>query len=522
MAFVSRQKREFDINVGCSTELVSPASYVTNPERKIRGTLAPFSTSSMRGVHSIPYQFTPGPGEYNKPDTATMGKITGAGTAFKSRSKRNSLIRNKNIPGPGQYSLQTKDWVRLPANRSPMFGGGRAEPPLKDNNSPLQWVRVATAPSIPAREQKYGYKVDTRGELVPKKSPERKQTYFREQKLETLTNGSPWSHSKTKRGIFNPRHGPGPGHYSGEVIREATDPYPLGGKGFSSLASATKRFQNPETPGPGPAAYDKVRAAEKLLRKQLEIGSAPIGGLAKREALFIPKSSNPGPGHYDYFSKGRKRELLGRERPRTTSTAPFTTTSKRFQTKVDYLIGPGDYSLGSSLEKESFGRNASFGITADRFSRRNRTNLAYTGAPGPGSYDLPRSNKVRVPAVSFASNSKRFDKWGKSHAPPPGTYDTNVSWERFKAQKGGTGNFKSKTTRFVPNTAAKNPGPSDYAPPVNGKPEKRVMRNAPPSFGSGSLRFEPNKAAQLPGPGAYRVDNHLSMSPKRSYNVTIS
>ena len=72
-------------------------------------------------------------------------------------------------PGPGSYPppdyWQSVDRVAL-----------RQMELERAENAPVRWMRVPTAPSIPGREQSYGYEEGANGELVQQKPVERGHT----------------------------------------------------------------------------------------------------------------------------------------------------------------------------------------------------------------------------------------------------------------------------------------------------------------------------------------------------------
>jgi len=529
MAFVNRNKRHTDEFFSSSiqtTEFVGPGAYVDTNSINPRscGGLAPFGASADRGVLSIPYKFSPGPGEYEATNTSQLGKISGASTAFQSRTKRHTFNQKSPQPGPGKYAPKKNDWVRFPENQSHFFGGGRAknEGGMRGSTK-IEWVRVAQPPSIPYKREKYGYIPGDFGELISEKGPD-----LSNQEMNTAASRqtsqhhhvSPWKVSKTRRSLFDAKPSPGPGTYNlSSDNHPSNDYYQQQSFGTSSLASNTKRFAKAETPGPGPFGYDKVKASQAL-RKKIDIyGGSHFGSTAERKSVFIRDNSNPGPAYYGHHHQNRhldKRRLLNPSRMKKSTSTAFSSTSQRFGSKsFSHSVGPGEYTVSSSFEKESFGRNASFGITAKRFNKK-KGGKTYA-MPGPGFYNSTKPPSPKPLPVSFGA-AKRFVS-AKDERPPVGIYETRMSWGKGSPSRTpGSAAFKSKTKRLDPASNKKIPGPGDYE--IGSKNKGRVIRATPPSFGSGSTRFENIKSHLSPGPGSYG-DGGQALTAKKTYNVTI-
>jgi hypothetical protein len=89
-------------------------------------------------------------------------------SVFKSKAARFNEAANEQslTPGPGQYSTKSewngrkKKKVREISNKS-------------NTGAAITWVRVPTAPSIPASNQSYGYEEGDYGELIMQKPPKK-------------------------------------------------------------------------------------------------------------------------------------------------------------------------------------------------------------------------------------------------------------------------------------------------------------------------------------------------------------
>jgi len=232
----------------------------------------------------------------------------------------------------------------------------------------------------------------------------------------------------------------------------------------------------------------------------------------QREDSFKPKNSDiPGPGSY-YSSKA----IHGKSGKMDSA---FASSVERFKFKYKDVPGPGIHhfpnTASPALMKESFGRNASFGMTSKRFVKNTCQGVNLLETPGPGSYCQPGVSKVRYHRLNsqFASVTSRFTEQ-KSKAPPVGSYNVNG----FKIKDSGSTNvFRSTTTRDR-GRSSNTPGPTAYES-WNSK-DRLASKPLGGSF-SGSLRFKKKKnLTKVPGPGTY---SHAvgAIATKKSYNITI-
>lgn len=162
MAWTSRTTRETN-KVGFAPvntpAHVGPGSYKPVSGFKKRGpSHAPFSSTSYRQAVSEQGTTvaTPGPGAYDgagvPPSVVGKARRVAVETPFMSFSDRFRAQPTAENPGPGQYKTPGAfDKVLRNSKRASTSGGvGGADAPA------VTWVRVPTAPSIPAPSQSFG------------------------------------------------------------------------------------------------------------------------------------------------------------------------------------------------------------------------------------------------------------------------------------------------------------------------------------------------------------------------------
>eukprot|EP01064_Diplonema_japonicum_P035943 TRINITY_DN792_c0_g1_i2.p1 TRINITY_DN792_c0_g1~~TRINITY_DN792_c0_g1_i2.p1 ORF type:complete len:562 (+),score=98.80 TRINITY_DN792_c0_g1_i2:35-1720(+) len=535
---------------------IGPGSYQTLGNGLLKGSsgkysIPPFSSSVERGGGVVVAQ-TPGPGHYSSPAPGAGGELTGSkmSSQFASKTARMytdlTLTKKSVTPGPGSYSA-SELWVHstpAPVSKS------------QKNNKIINWVKVATAPSIPAPTQSYGYEEGTKGELIPGKPPHAGHAGCgydtagpgEYEPSDTLQKKKPaalnFGKSRTGRGVGDVAKevatAPGPGHYNPSVRQQ--EPTDEEKKLNSVFASATKRvFVSKEAASkPGPGTYNAPLgfAAHATQMAALNPNSAQAFGmtLPKHEAMAIAPKESPGPGQYKCQSNFDSQKDKW-----AVTHGGFSTTSVRFNapaTTEKQTPGPGHYTdgtegntaLSSKLHRRMNGRYGVFGTTSQRFpSQKIEKEL------GPGSYDPKtvlkpadaRRKDMRMAA--FVSNVARMPK-AKHSTPGVGEYDASRS-------SGVPGGFVPGELRFKPEKPSQSPGPGEYVashgtidakilgPPVlvngkltrlqNGTTDKSGSKR---SIGDRALRFPVNKLAHQPGPGHYETNGTLI---KRTFNITI-
>ncbi len=265
MAFVSRTTRDSN-RVGFAQTAggdLGPGSYsIPSGIKSAKPAFTAFGSTTGRGnlgaAGSGVAFVTPGPGTYSTPGIGAV------------RRKRNSMYKSKqsrfgskktsfNAPGPGSYSMKSSFKVSRKKMLPKPARVQQQDLTLGGNGAPVTWVRVASAPSIPAPSQSYGYEEGEYGELIMQKAP---NSGFSGKKGDQAGPGAynvrtelgggrgrsiDWARSQTTRTDFtkNSVGGPGPGHY--QNIQPQTDPSGMESmerNGTSSFASKSSRLNN--------------------------------------------------------------------------------------------------------------------------------------------------------------------------------------------------------------------------------------------------------------------------------------
>ena len=111
--------------------------------------------------------YFPGPGRYNPPTMVAVPPKPAFESPFLSFAERFGAKHVLDVPGPGAYetptSLSSKPKGRGGGGGSAAGVGGM---PPAGSEPAVSWVRVPTAPSIPSREQSFGYEESNKGQLV--------------------------------------------------------------------------------------------------------------------------------------------------------------------------------------------------------------------------------------------------------------------------------------------------------------------------------------------------------------------
>jgi hypothetical protein len=528
-----RSKRPDIFSEGTTPASLGPGSYDPNmPDFKPRAGVAPFGSTSER--ITIDCAFTPGPGAYD-PDVRPQRNSSHLKPSSQFASKEHRMGRESmkppgyDVPGPGSYSGElVKDYVAPKAARTLHSGTG------------INWVKVATAPSIPARGQSYGYKEGSYGELVQQPVPYDGYTGAGSDKpgpghynaTDIVTRhgikGSSIEMSRIPgrgevpnivRGNMGPAaSNPGPGSY--DVDRAATSHVLRGGvmakKQTSAFSSTTNRAPlSTNMYGPGPGAY-KPSSTFKSLREHLAanpdtfhaFGSSGLNPRSEAKRLDVP-----GPGSYTQ-TVIPKPPVDGVQK-----SAAFASNIDRFATPPSIGPGPGGYdnanpTLVDDLKHRVSGKFGAFGSTSARLP----ADIPPT-APPPGTYnpksdvkiaDLRRRDK-RSPA--FRSSGDRDDPSHKTQGAPT-FYDVKYDWPKPTTNNPA---IAGTVPRLHQPKRDEVPGPGKY-PAQNYLSDKaRTTTHSGPSVWSKADRFS-GGASDVPGPGAYNPANSLI---KRSFNITI-
>ena len=525
---------------------IGPGAYVGVDPPKTLHAYAPFSSTTIREQQYA--SFTPGPGSYSasnllgtKPvyaDPLAGERLTGP---FASKNERFRGKKQELLPGPGAYDVGTT-WSKA-----------RKAPPKQEWNS-MNWLRLPSAPSIPAPSQAFGYDETANGELVMQKNPEKVYEgtmkdsvgpgHYNVRKADEVwkAKGTAWHKSKAQRLTSTaPTTGPkvGPGAYNEFQISlapmykfrpnavfassskrasyvPANDP-----KAVKSEANSDEEDER-EDAIPGPGTYLSAEHASSFNVRPVPQRLQFFGSTSSRFDRKKPLNPAVGPGTYGDL---RKPVVPAQG---SDGKAPFSSKDHRFHQRPNSNPGPGSYKelhFTEDSKRKVWGRQGVFGTTEKRF-------VAAAGGvatPGPGYYPPDADKRVgihntvkRKPHSVFASKSKRtLDV--KQEGPAPGQYEA-VSGFSPKTTVGGTGNpllagigenkkreaaFNSKSQRFSGNSQEAPLGPGTYDPKLPGHK---------PAFIPKASRFQDKARGSNPGPGSY-YDEQLGTWNKRSYNI---
>ena len=164
MAFTSRAGKRNYLTMSTTGPGVGPGTYSDmNPGKSsVRYSVPPFSSSVERNGSGAAQMQTPGPGHYGSEVVLPRAGSSHQSSQFASRTSRMHLSKSL-TPGPGSYPTPSS-WG---TDHTPQLGSTTQQ----DRYKAINWIKVATAPSIPAPNQSYGYEEGTRGELVQGKPP---------------------------------------------------------------------------------------------------------------------------------------------------------------------------------------------------------------------------------------------------------------------------------------------------------------------------------------------------------------
>jgi hypothetical protein len=512
---------------------------------------------------------TPGPGAYSLGDTREIRM--GPAAAFKSKSIRfPEKDDTASTPGPGQY-VHKLDWVKKRNKFDKQKGSNSTSynSLLGEKNveagAAVTWVRVPTAPSIPAPNQSYGYEEGQYGELIMQKAPH--QGYSGKKgdvpgpgeytpsvvPTSTHTRAVDFSRSKSKRVDFGKTgtETPGPGHYN------LTAP-PIA-NAFSNLAPSapsavfksrverkgTTLEQAATVPGPG-----QYQVGTSFQRREVPETHQFFGSTSQRFQAVRATKGNPsvGPGSYKATIGAFEKKIT------TAATGPasvgvgFASTAVRENKAKEVTPGAGAYdnhlacSIETDLKKKLVSRSGVFGTTTKRFMHAQGNDdqllcrdplkhslvagLLDSASMSSGdnlNYNNNREKEPPKPSAAYASNTKRFDAniGGKDKKPAPGEYEISQKWV-----KGKQGLFFSGGDRFNHKIENDLPGPGQYSNPIaainihtnsTSESTKHMISTAP--------RFEQpvkRRVGEVPGPGSYDSEYLYGNLNRPTFNMAIA
>lgn len=572
MAFVFRAPR---FRQGPGADALGPGSYniighddAHAPRRAAVG-MAPFNSTAARIPHD-PRDDVPGPGAYLPVGLPAATRSSPASAAFRSTAARSS---SRVRPSSPTSSLTSRRFATPNANastpvsfiahtpwegRSAAASGRRRRrraPPV------VSWVRVSTAPSIPARAQSHGYVENAHGDLESRPAPFPTRTgvgsdrvgpadYQVDDRALRVTKTCDFGRSRSVRAPCRRRatSTPGPGAHS------IPDPWQAAGRGASFTGGPERFVERPAT-GPAPGQYDVAAQRSAARRNAIPKEQQAFSRWSDRWRAPPTSDAAPGVGAYDLRALSSfqtatdvklRRAALG-----IKDSAPFLTGAVRFQAAAAGAgagtPGPGAYAPEKAargdpdLEAYKRSRRSGFGVGAERYddddvccgrllltrmrSGRFPSRSTVQGdVPGPGAYTPPVHVEPRYksgrPTGAFQSKTKRvlLQEAGQD-APPPTAYNLMATWAP-KKRLGSAGHvFISGQKRFADGPTSQAPGPGAYAAPDD-KAGRARSGGAVSAFRSRSSRFADGSGNGVPGVGSYDlVDDDALL--KRSFNITV-
>ncbi|KAG9406600.1 putative palmitoyltransferase zdhhc4 [Aphanomyces cochlioides] len=467
MTITTRSRRATSFSSGHTPAVVGPGTYA--PEHALQPTIHPsysaFASSNKRDLNKNvgTSAITPGPGAYITEVPPSTGGAGGhSSNVFTTKVPRfaphapgSTIYLPSTVqenPGPGAYTC--------PSTLEPTERVTALRPPSHQFSNLLK----QGVPTIPRKEQSYGYSTDEDGELHRHSAPA--STYsglgqdtvgpacynVRKEPAEDITATVASLKSTTKREVWDelsPRiHIPGPGHYNPKnTLLKGEKP------------SAVFASKVPILPEPKRIQPDEEKALLLALNEQNHPVKQKYRGVKKEQfgstsgrtdiasnisTPFITPTCNETPGPGTYVDKKTNR-FAASHRPHQRPTlrddgVGFQAVSERpclAKTKTNNPMGPGAYNpVGQDLtlekkvrQRQNVGRMGQFGSTTERFlwNMTPESMEPDEQTPGPGTYapEQPQNNAPprngRRPRVytssAFRSTTSRFPKSNNNHAP---------------------------------------------------------------------------------------------------------
>lgn len=384
---------------------------------------APFLSTSERKLGTGAAADLPGPGYYSG-DAVSHRTYSGKPSdVFRSETRRFQAPQAKNItPGPGTY-LGHEEF----GNKDKGLGGN-----FKAESDRIKWVRVPTAPSIPGREQSYGYEEGEQGELVMQ---------------------GPLDLGHSGRGDDRP----GPVDYNPRVEFTRRQSAAIDFSKGEDRSVILSRTRASTTPGPGHynaakglGAVDEDIHVRRGIRRKRQRPTASFHHGSKRDRLQSVgrQGVSPGPGDYTVPSG------LDVKRDPCRKDLSFLSTSRRFDdpamgnctNKNNRAPGPGSYISAPS----------DFDRWRTLFRTRHRT-----GPAGATSQNAPIG--FQSTTLRFADDLPRNNELGPAAYNPGGMAD-EVNRKGAGRRGGAGGAFGSTSRRFPVESAGQQnmPGPGYY------------------------------------------------------------
>lgn len=414
---------------------------------------APFSSTSERLFHEKKKtsMHTPGPGAYRAwelHDSVQRREESRTSNIFKTGVPRLDYERTEfsTSPGPGSYNLM-QGWIKPKHSYNRYNVQQQSLAPSEGvSETRLIFRKRATAPSVPARNQSYGYEETSAGDLIMQEAPKVGFTGIKEDTvgpgryrptLKPKHRFTDFSRSTTTRKLFSVNANPGPGQYTEPIAKSpgaegsdqeqatrtsagattrtartgATSAPAMPSSNFASKVKklAENQAEKERTPGPGSynAAYSSRVTTATLSREAHGFLSTVSRSyeIDETQSHAAPTPLlTPGPGTYQneqssFFSRqSTYKDPMNIES--AGHVAPFSSTSRRFIVPRHLLTmpGPGAYdednenSFVTTLGKRVMSRAGVFGTTATRFGKvsaggsNSYDRQEDSTSPGPGAY----------------------------------------------------------------------------------------------------------------------------------------
>ena len=489
---VFKSERSLEIPIDEQNNKLGPGEYYPySTMKKFNLNKEPFLTSSPRS--KIEIKDTPGPGSYYHDETymkylknlqsekiskendrinlLTKGKtgdiyflLNTEKKGFNIKSKRFKVIQNiNNTLGPGEYFKERKDKNNNKLKK------------LKENeifiNKKINIIKnneYLKIPTIPSKENTFGFDILNNGELIQRQNPEMYKTFTGEKgdtvgpgsyEIEKPNNwlktGTSWSKLRSVRDCNK-------NDFSTSV---STTNFSESKNNMSNNIKSVISGRNNKNYSQA-KSYDlmdkynnyNIKQSKKLNNKSvfnLVVTNCKRNNKKKANKIktfeSIIKNVTPGPGYY--YNAKDSSSFKTKKIPELKQF--FGSSITRFENKksVTNSIGPGEY-FKQEKEKDLIKMNkTSSSAFAPFFSRVKRFNFSEEKEknPGPGEYYPLQIEEIKKICKSsegkFGSNEIRFNnmynnQW-KNSIPGPGAYipiqdkDLDMSKEDKKSNKKG-------------------------------------------------------------------------------------
>ena len=237
--------------------------------------------------------YTPGPGAYraweaHEDAVRPQNLKSSSSNIFKTRVPRLESDRAdfSKSPGPGSYNLM-QEWIK-PKHSYNRYNVQQPLSPEGTSETRLIFRKRATAPSVPARNQSYGYEETSAGDLIMQSAPKVGFTGIKEDTvgpgryrpaLKQQNRFTDFSRSTTTRKLFSTNNNPGPGQYTEQIM--ATSSQDGHTTQTSSAGATTRTARTGVTSAPAIPSSNFASKVKKLAENQAE------------------KERIPGPGAYN-------------------------------------------------------------------------------------------------------------------------------------------------------------------------------------------------------------------------------